>query len=187
MSACAASAAVSAWTLGPRLDAGLVRGAGRLVLNVVDDRVLLSAVVLDGGRLDLAGDVGVSDVVVSDVAGDVVDERVYLGVLSPLRQAVEYLDDLDLRGRSFRRRGRRSRRSAKSSALHWRGSCPCFILHSLSSLLRSLFLDLVLMPGILQPKACLLVTGVGTLLWSFLWCRSNTGEDHLGALPLQRP
>ena len=67
----------------------------------------------------------------------------------------------------------------KSSALHWPRSCPCFFLHSLSSLLRSLFLDLVLMPGILQPKACLLVTGVGTLLWSFLWCRSNTGEDPL--------
>ena len=106
MSACAASAAVSAWTLGPRLDAGLVRGAGRLVLNVVDDRVLLSAVVLDGGRLDLAGDVGVSDVF-SIVAEQVVDELVNLRILSPLRQAVEYLDDLNLCGRSFRRRGRR--------------------------------------------------------------------------------
>ena len=92
MSACAASAAVSALTLGPRLDAGLVRGVGRLLLAVVDVRVLLSAVVLDGGRLDLAGDVGVSDVVVSDVAGDVVDERVYLRILSPRRQAVENVD-----------------------------------------------------------------------------------------------
>ena len=46
-----------------------------LVLNVVDDRVLLSAVVLDGGRLDLAGDVGVSDVF-SIVAEQVVDELV---------------------------------------------------------------------------------------------------------------
>ena len=76
--------------------------------------------------------------------------------------------------------------SPSSSSLHWRRPYPCCCLLSLSSLLRSLFLDLVLMPGILQPKACLLVTGVGTLLWSFLWCRSNTGEDHLGALPLQR-
>ena len=91
MSACAASAAVSAWTLKARLDAGLVVDGRRLVLNVLDGGRLLLAVV-DVGRLDLAGDVGVSDVVVSDVAGDVVDERVYLGVLSPLRQAVEYLD-----------------------------------------------------------------------------------------------
>ena len=92
MSACAASAAVSSLKSGPRLDAGLVRGVGRLLLAVVDVRVLLSAVVLDGGRLDLAGDVGVSDVVVSDVAGDVVDERVYLRILSPRRQAVENAD-----------------------------------------------------------------------------------------------
>ena len=81
MSACAASAAVSSLKSGPRLDAGLVRGVGRLLLAVVDV-----------GRLDLAGDVGVSDVVVSDVAGDVVDERVYLRILSPRRQAVENVD-----------------------------------------------------------------------------------------------
>ena len=107
MSACAASAAVSSLKSGPRLDAGLVRGVGRLLLAVVDVRVLLSAVVLDGGRLDLAGDVGVSDVV-SIVAEQVVDKLVNLLILSPLRQAVENLDDLGLRGRSFRRRGCRS-------------------------------------------------------------------------------
>ena len=88
MSACAASAAVSAWTLKARLDAGLVIDGRRLILNVLDGGRLLLAVRVDVGRLDLAGDVGVSDVVVSDVTGDVVDERVYLGVLSPLRQAV---------------------------------------------------------------------------------------------------
>ena len=129
MSACAASAAVSSLKSGPRLDAGLVRGVGRLLLAVVDVRVLLSAVVLDGGRLDLA-DVGVSDVVVSDVAGDVVDERVYLRVLSPLRQAVENLDELVLRGRSFRRRGRRSR--SRRSPLRFIGGdlvrASCFYL-----------------------------------------------------------
>ena len=78
MSACAASAAVSAWTLKARLDAGLVVDDGRrLILNVLDGGRLLLAVV-DVGRLDLAGDVGVSDAVVRDVAGDVVDERVRL-------------------------------------------------------------------------------------------------------------
>ena len=92
MSACAASAAVSAWTLKARLDAGLVVDGGRLVLNVLDDDGRLLLAVVDVGRLDLAGDVGVSDVVVSDVAGDVVDERVYLRILSPLRQAVENVD-----------------------------------------------------------------------------------------------
>ena len=93
MSACAASAAVpvSAWTLKARLDAGLVIDGRRLILNVLDGGRLLLAVV-DVGRLDLAGDVGVSDVVVSDVAGDVVDERVYLRILSPRRQAVENVD-----------------------------------------------------------------------------------------------
>ena len=70
--------------------------------------MLLSAVVLDGGRLDLAGDVGVSDVV-SIVAEQVVDELVNLRILSPLRQAIEYVDDLDLDGRFSRRCGRRSR------------------------------------------------------------------------------
>ena len=107
MSACAASAAVSAWTLKARLDAGLVVDFPRLVLVVLDDGRLLLAVV-DVGRLDLAGDVGVSDAIISDVAGDVVDEHIYLRILSPLRQAVGYLGDLDLCGRSFRRRGRRS-------------------------------------------------------------------------------
>ena len=87
MSACAASAAVSEWTLKARLDAGLVIDGRRLALNVLDGGRLLLAVV-DVGRLDLAVDVGVSDVVVSDVAGDVVDERVYLRILSPCRQAV---------------------------------------------------------------------------------------------------
>ena len=91
MSACAASAAVSAWTLKARLDAGLVVDSRRLILNVLDDGRLLLAVV-DVGRLDLTVDVGVSDVVVSDVAGDVVDERVYLRILSPRRQAVENAD-----------------------------------------------------------------------------------------------
>ena len=91
MSACAASAAVSAWTLKARLDAGLVVDFPRLVLVVLDDGRLLLAVRVDG-RLDLAGDVGVSDVVVSDVAGDVVDERVYLRILLPRRQAVEDVD-----------------------------------------------------------------------------------------------
>ena len=108
MSACAASAAVSSLKSGPRLDAGLVRGVGRLLLAVVDVRVLLSAVVLDGGRLDLAGDVGVSDVF-SIVAEQVVDELVNLRILSPLRQAIEYADDLDLDGRFSRQCGRRSR------------------------------------------------------------------------------
>ena len=83
MSACAASAAVSAWTLKARLDAGLVVDFPRLVLVVLDGGGLLLAVV-DVGRRDLAG-----DVVVSDVAGDVVDECVYLRILSPRRQAVE--------------------------------------------------------------------------------------------------
>ena len=69
-----------------------MRGVGRLLL----------AVRVDVGRLDLAGDVGVSDVV-SIVAEQVVDKLVNLLILSPLRQAVEYLDDLGLRGRSFRR------------------------------------------------------------------------------------
>ena len=102
MSACAASAAVSEWTLKARLDAGLVVDGRRLVLNVLDDGRLLLAVRVDVGRLDLAGDVGVSDVV-SIVAEQVVDKLVNLLILSPLRQAVEYLDDLGLRGRSFRR------------------------------------------------------------------------------------
>ena len=57
MSACAASAAVSAWTLKARLDAGLVVDGRRLILNVLDGGRLLLAVV-DVGRLDLAGDVG---------------------------------------------------------------------------------------------------------------------------------
>ena len=73
MSACAASAAVSALTLGPRLDAGLVVDFPRLVLVVLDDGRLLLAVRVDG-RLDLAGDVGVSDF----VAEQVVDELVNL-------------------------------------------------------------------------------------------------------------
>ena len=106
MSACAASAAVSALTLGPRLDAGLVVDVPRLVLVVLDDGRLLLAVRVDG-RLDLAGDVG--GVVSSFVAEQVVDKRVNLRILSPLRQAIEYVDDLDLDGRFFRRCGCRSR------------------------------------------------------------------------------
>ena len=106
MSACAASAAVSALTLGPRLDAGLVVDVPRLVLVVLDDGGLLLAVRVDG-RLDLAGDVG--GVVSSFVAKQVVDKRVNLRILSPLRQAIEYVDDLDLDGRFFRRCGCRSR------------------------------------------------------------------------------
>ena len=80
MSACAASAAVSAWTLKARLDAGLVVDGRRLVLNVLDGGRLLLAVV-DVGRLDLAGDVGVSDF----VAEQVVDE---LSVFASCRRFV---------------------------------------------------------------------------------------------------
>ena len=37
-------------------------------------------------------------------------------------------------------------------------------------------------PGRSAHVPCLLVIRVSTLLWSFLWYRSNTREDHLGAI-----
>ena len=88
VSACAASAAVLAWTLKAQLDAGLVVDGRRLALNVADaGRPVLA--ILDAGRLVLTGDVG--GVVSSFVTKQVVDKGINLCILPLLCQAIEYM------------------------------------------------------------------------------------------------
>ena len=70
MSACMASAAVSALELGLRLDVGLVGGVSKLLLTIIDAQVLLSAAILDAGSLALTSDARVD---VSDASGFVTE------------------------------------------------------------------------------------------------------------------
>ena len=109
---------------------------------VLDDGGLLLTVV-NVRRLDLAGDVG--DVVSGFASKQVVDKRVNLCILSPLRQAIEDVDYLDLDGRFFRRCGRRSR--GRRSPLRFIGGDV--LRGDLLVFLSSVFclLDLVLLAG----------------------------------------